>query len=188
MSTLIDKLHEDTSQLLKHLTEKGELSLHSFANENLRKVLLLSAASWFETRISAAVLKFADVHSSGHSGIQSLIKKKAVDRQYHTYFDWKKEKPGPFYGLFGEVCGEGMKQEINADSELKAGLNAFLELGNLRNELVHENFAAFQFEKTAEEVHVLYQKAEHFVKYVELRLPEPHFGRSAPQTEIIAES
>lgn len=183
MSTLIDQLHADTSQLLKHLTEKGELSLHSFANENLRKVLLLSAASWFETRISSAVLKFAEVHSSGHSGIQSLIKKKAVDRQYHTYFDWKAEKPGAFYGLFGDVCGGSMKTEINADAKLKEGLDAFLELGSLRNELVHENFAAFPFEKTAEEVHSLYQKAEEFVRYVERRLPDPTFGRPVAEAE-----
>lgn len=179
MPTLIDKLHTDTSQLLKHLTEKDELSLSSFANENLRKVMLLSAASWFETRISATILKFAEVHSNGHSGIQSLIKKKAVDRQYHTYFDWKNEKPGPFYGLFGAICGEKMKTEIREDSKLKEGLDAFLELGSLRNELVHENFAAFPFEKTAEEVHALYQKAEKFVQYVELRLPDPTFGCAA---------
>lgn len=176
MSTLIDQIHADTSQLLKHLTEGGELSLHSFANENLRKVMLLSAASWFETRISAAILEFAKIHSSGHPGIQSLIKKKAVDRQYHTYFDWNNEKPGAFYGLFGEVCGECMKREINADSNLKAGFAAFLGLGSLRNELVHENFAAFPFEKTAEEVHALYQKAEDFVQYVERRLPDPTLG------------
>jgi hypothetical protein len=181
MSTLIDQLHADTFQLLKHLTEKGELSLHSFANENLRKVMLLSAASWFETRISAAILEFAKVHSNGHPGIQSLIKKKAVDRQYHTYFDWKTEKPGPFYGLFGEICGEEIKKEINTNANLKDGLAAFLELGNLRNELVHENFAAFPFNKTAEEVHALYQKAENFVRYVERRLPDPTLGRSVAE-------
>jgi hypothetical protein len=183
MSTLIDQLHANTSQLLQHLTDQSELSLLSFANENLRKVLLLSAASWFETRISEAILKFAEVHSNGHSGIQSLIKKKAVDRQYHTYFEWKKEKPGAFYGLFGEVCGEDMKKEINADSNLKDGLAAFLELGNLRNELVHENFAAFPFEKTAEEVHALYQKAENFVRYLEHRLPDPSLGRPVAATD-----
>jgi len=179
MSTLIDHLHADTSQLLKHLTEKGELSLHSFANENLRKVMLLSAASWFETRISAAILEFSEIHSNGHPGIQSLIKKKAVDRQYHTYFDWKTKKPGPFYGLFGDVCGDCMKMEINADPKLKDGIAAFLELGSLRNELVHKNFAAFPFEKTAEEVHALYQKSEDFVQYLERRLPDPTLGRSA---------
>lgn len=181
MSTLIDNLHADTSQLLMHLTEKGELSLHSFANENLRKVMLLSAASWFETRISAAMLEFAKVHSNGHPGIQSLIKKKAVDRQYHTYFDWKGEKPGPFYGLFGDVCGDSIKKEITSDPKLKDGIAAFLELGNLRNELVHENFAAFPFEKTAEEVHALYQKAEYFVQYVERRLPDPALGYPEPE-------
>jgi hypothetical protein len=176
MAGLIDNLYGETSRLLTHLSEARDLSLHSFANENLRKVLLLSAASWFETRISEAVERFSEVHANGHPGIMSLIKRKAIDRQYHTYFEWKQKKPGPFYGLFGEVCGECMKKEINADLKLKDGLEAFLELGSLRNELVHENFAAFPFEKTAEEVHALYLKAEDFVQYVESRLPDPAFG------------
>lgn len=177
MPTLIDNLHSDASQLLKQLAEAGDLSMHSFANENLRKVLLLSAASWFETRISEAMLKFAEVHSNGHPGIQSLIKKKAVDRQYHTYFDWKNGKPGPFYGLFGDICSKLMSTEISGDAKLKDGLAAFLELGSLRNELVHENFAAFPFNKTADEVYALYQKAENFITFLERRLPEPAFGR-----------
>ena len=182
MAGLIDNLYDDTSRLLTQLSEAGDLSLQSFANENLRKVLLLSAASWFESRISAAVERFSEVHAQGHPGVMSLIKRKAIDRQYHTYFDWKSKKPGPFYGLFGEVCGDGMKKEVSSDPRLKDGLEAFLELGSLRNELVHENFAAFPFEKTAEEVHALYQKAEDFVQYVERRLPDPAFGRPSSAT------
>lgn len=176
MPTLIDQLHDKTLQLLKHLGERDEWSLQSFANEHLRKVLLLSAASWFEVRISAAVLNFAAVHSQNHSGILGLIKKKAVDRQYHTYFDWKSQKAGPFYGLFGEVFGGAMKKEIEANAELGDGQKAFLELGSFRNELVHQNFATFPFEKTAEEVYELYQKAERFVCYVEACLSNPSFG------------
>jgi hypothetical protein len=178
MPTLIDNLYADTSRLLEQLAEAGDLSTHSFANENLRKVLLLSAASWFETRISEAVIQFSTVHANGHPGIQSIIKRKAVDRQFHTYFEWKSRKPGPFYSLFGDECGGDLKKDIAANQELKDGLEAFLELGSLRNELVHENFAAFPFDKTAEEVYALYQKAEVFVAFVEERLPDKSFGRA----------
>jgi hypothetical protein len=176
MSKLIEQLHNNTLQLLNYLGERDELSLHSFANEHLRKVLLLSAASLFEVRISQAVSNFAAVHSQNHPGILALIKKKAVDRQYHTYFDWKNQKAGPFYGLFGEVFGGTMKKSIEADAELAHGQKAFLELGSFRNELVHQNFAMFPFEKTSEEVYELYLKAEHFVVYVEACLSDSNFG------------
>jgi hypothetical protein len=175
--SIIDTLYSDTAQLLSLLAERGDLSMQSFANSSLRKVLLLSAASWFEVRISAAVERFSTVHSNGHPGIETLIKRKAVERQYHTYFDWKKEKPGPFYSLFGDVCGGELKQLVNEDAELKDALAAFLELGSLRNELVHENFAAFPFNKTAEEVYALYQRADKFVAFVEAKMDDHSFGR-----------
>lgn len=182
MPGIIDNLYGDTSRLLKQLTEAGDLSMHSFANENLRKVMLLSAASWFETRICEAIQRFARVQSNGHSGIESVIKRKAVDRQYHTHFDWKAKKPGPFYALFGGDCGDLLKKEINDAPELKKALDDFLELGSLRNELVHENFAAYPFEKTADEVYALFQSAEKFVAFVEGKLADAAFGR-APLTE-----
>jgi RiboL-PSP-HEPN len=178
VASIIDRLYSDTSQLLSQLSEHGDLSMQSFVNSNLRKVLLLSAASWFEVRISAAVERFSTVHSNGHPGIEALIKRKAVERQYHTYFDWKNEKPGPFYSLFGDVCGGELKELVNDDAELKDALAAFLELGNLRNELVHGNFAAFPFNKTAEEVYALYQRADKFVVFVETKIGDQKFGRA----------
>jgi hypothetical protein len=180
MPTIIDSLYSDTLQLLTLL--QSDLSLQSFANNNLRKVLLLSAASWFEVRISAAMECFATIHSEGHPGIESIIKKKAIDRQYHTYFDWKSEKPGPFYALFGDVCGGQLKQLVVGNIKLKDALDAFLELGSVRNELVHENFAAFPFDKTAEEVHSLYERAETFVVFVETKLKDKGFGRPTAET------
>jgi RiboL-PSP-HEPN len=181
--SIIDSMYSDTSQLLGLLGAQGEPSIQSFANSNLRKVLLLSAASWFETRISNALQKFSTIHSNGHPGIESLIKGKAIERQYHTYFDWKKKKPGPFYALFGDVCGDQLEQLVKADADLKDALAAFLELGSLRNELVHKNFAAFPFEKTTEEVYALYQRAESFVLFVETKMQDQNFGRVVQEAE-----
>lgn len=99
---------------------------------------------------------------------------------YFRYFDWRKQKPGPFYSQFGDECGDALKTEINASPDLKKALNDFLELGNLRNELVHENFATYPFEKTADEVYGLFQSAEKFVIYLETKLSDPAFGRPQP--------
>jgi hypothetical protein len=184
MPTIIDSFYNDIAHLLELL--ESDLSLQSFANSNLRKVLLLSAASWFEVRISVAIERFATLHSQGHPGIESLIKRKAVDRQYHTYFDWKKQKPGPFYSLFGDVCGNEIKQLVSENSELKDAIAAFLELGSVRNEMVHENFVAFPFNKTAQEVHSLYTRAEKFVTFVEAKLEENNFGRPGAENHLTA--
>jgi hypothetical protein len=44
---------------------------------------------------------------------------------------------------------------------------AFLELGSLRNQLVHKNFAAFICEKDSEELILQCGRAEEFVQRVE---------------------
>ena len=56
-----------------------------------------------------------------------------------------------------------MKQKIKNDNELAASIRAFLELGNDRNRLVHQDFASFPLEKTSNEIYDLFRKAMIFV-------------------------
>ena len=51
MTTAIDRLYEELVALKLHLEAQGEISLGSSADENYRKALLMSAASYFETRV-----------------------------------------------------------------------------------------------------------------------------------------
>jgi hypothetical protein len=44
-----------------------------------------------------------------------------------------------------------------------SSVRAFLELGNERNRLVHQNYATFPMEKTLDEIYALYQNAVMFV-------------------------
>ena len=52
---------------------------------------------------------------------------------------------------------------VRARPELQSAIEAFLELGNERNSLVHQNYATFPMEKTLEEIYLLYQRALIFV-------------------------
>ena len=178
-NSIIDSMYTDIADLVQRLEGQKEVSLQSFADGTLRKVLVLSAASWFEARICEAVRQFAVIQSNGHPGIEGIIKRKAIDRQYFTYFNWTKNNSGPFFALFGEECGDYLRKGVKNDSAISAAMSAFLELGNLRNELVHENFACFPFEKTAQEVYDLYKKAEVFVVFVEDQLNNPQLGRNS---------
>ena len=56
-----------------------------------------------------------------------------------------------------------MKEKIRGNRELDDAIRAFLEIGNIRNELVHGNYADFQLSKTADEVYGLYRAATEFV-------------------------
>ena len=57
-----------------------------------------------------------------------------------------------------------MSDKAKNDEEIRDSITAFLELENLRNSLVHGNYAAFQLDKSVDDVLALYEKALRFVE------------------------
>jgi hypothetical protein len=163
--TIIDRAYEDNASLLLYLSERNELSLLRTVDDSFRKTLVLSAASLFEHQISDAIHNYCDRKSDSNACVLALIRTKALKRQYFSYFDWENKRPGPFFSLLGEDIGETLKTESKVEP-LKSSVEAFLELGFLRNCLVHQNFAGYPFEKTNKEVYALYQLASVFVNRV----------------------
>ena len=171
MPTIIDKLYSDNVTLLDYLSAQGEVSLRQIAEESFRKALVLSAASYFEYEIVEALRTYAVRRAGADECILAMLRTRVLSRQYHTFFDWPNRRVGPFYGLLGDVIGTELKQECSA-AALKTAVDAFLELGNLRNELVHQNFAGYAFEKTTKEVYELYNTASKFVNLVAAKLTQ----------------
>ena len=56
-----------------------------------------------------------------------------------------------------------MKRRVKGDQDFDESVKAFLEIGNLRNQMVHRNYADFQLNNTVEEVYSLYTRAGRFV-------------------------
>jgi len=145
------------------LQVKEEWSLFSSTSDNFRKVLLLAAASYFEDAVCGCVL--THVREQGKSLlIESLVRNKAISRQYHTWFVWDGNNANQFFGLFGQDFKNQMSERVNNSAELKSSIKAFLEIGNERNRLVHGNFASFPMEKTLVEIYELYKTALAFVQ------------------------
>lgn len=164
-ATVVDRLHIEFSDLVSVLDLAGELSLRSVAEDNLRKSLLMAAASFFERRMTEAVLEFVAKITADDHILTWLVRNKAVSRQYHTWFDWEKKNANSFFGLFGVNFKEFMKQCVSDDAELKASIEAFLEIGRERNRLVHQDFGSFSLEKTSDEIYTLYSTAMKFVEW-----------------------
>jgi hypothetical protein len=164
-STVVDRIYEDFATLLQILDSAAQPSLRSFAEENLRKSLLLASASFFERKMTEAVLDFAaSVTSQGHV-LTFLVKNKAVSRQYHTWFSWDTKNANSFFSLFGPEFSERMQETVSNDANLKSSIEAFLEMGRERNRLVHQDFGSFALEKTAAEIYQLYSSAFRFVNW-----------------------
>jgi hypothetical protein len=139
-------------------------------------------SSFFEDEIRRILLETVSDRSGNDELVRNFLKNKAIERQYHTYFQWRGNNANSFFGLFGEAFRDSAVQDVKNDSGLADAIKAFLELGDTRNELAHLNFANFALDMTAEEVYRKYQTAYGFVDYLESKLKK--FGKEGEQPGI----
>ncbi|PHM06549.1 HEPN domain-containing protein, partial [Nostoc sp. 'Peltigera malacea cyanobiont' DB3992] len=165
--SIVDRIYQDNLDLLKFLEDKNEPSFMVQFNTVFTKTLLLSAASYFEHEICRMVQTFIEYKTQNDECIVSIVKQKAIERQYHTYFDWEGRNANKFFSLFGKTFKENRLKDVKEDTNLDSAIKSFLELGNERNKLVHQNFADCTIEKTAEEVYKLYQQATLFIDFLD---------------------
>lgn len=163
--SVIEELYDSNNQILNPILMGNDLSTYNQLNDRLKKVLLMSAASYFETVLVNGILDTVSERSNKDILIKSFVENKAIKRQYHTLFNWEAGNCNGFLALFGQEFKDTVQQEIN-QNEISQKVKSFLELGNLRNQLVHKNVAAFTLEKTSEEIFSLFIEAHEFVDYI----------------------
>lgn len=170
MSNEVSIFYERQSKLVDHLLSVKELTLAQDAEQMLQKNLPLAAASYFEHHVTCALQDFVKMKSNGSPELQSFFEQKAIKRQYHTLFDWEKSNVNKFLSHFGESFKAAVSAEISADPDLNKAARDFLELGNMRNCIVHQNYATYLTDKSASEIFALFESAERFVVYIKAKL------------------
>lgn len=165
MYTPINGFVEDYHELKRYLLENGQISLENNVENHLKKVMLLSCASYYETQIQEIIKSFVQKNSTDDK-VSNFVLKKAISRQYHTYFTWDGNNINSFLGLFGEEFKKEVSATISKDEALKEQMKAFLQLGDERNKMVHENFLVYNLEKTFDEIISLNDKAENFLDFL----------------------
>lgn len=161
----VDGMYSDFTEILRYLERSGEITWRSVSDENFKKVLLIAAASHFEQSMISAVVRFAAFSTRNDHPLKWFVERKAVTRQYHTWFNWNARNANQFFGLFGDSFKTHITEKIRSDGDLETAIHAFLEIGNERNRLVHEDFGTYSLEKTFEEIFRLYDKARTFVEW-----------------------
>lgn len=166
----VREAHEVLAGISKLLVDEENISAKMMLDENRSKLILLGAASEFEVSLCSIVREFAKSKSDGNELILSLIEKKAIKRQYHTWFAWDSGNANAFYGLFGTEFSTHMKAIAKGDDDFSDAVRGFMEIGQYRNALIHGNFLTVNFPKTAEEVFDTYEKALRFLSRIEQEL------------------
>ncbi|MDP3951732.1 HEPN domain-containing protein [Microbacterium sp.] len=133
----------------------------SAVNRIYNKHLLVAAASSLEDFVKDSVP--AIFSRQGNERIGTFISKQVFVRGYHTLFDWKNQTAQPFFASFGVECATAFKAAVRADEELKTEHDAFMLLGLLRNEVVHNDFASKSIAHTPAEVIGKYRSGLLFV-------------------------
>lgn len=165
MSDPIQKFVEDFFDIKDYLDKEGQFSASININEHYRKVLLLSCASFYETQIQN-LLKELIKEKSNSILIENFMCNKAINRQYHTYFNWDSKNINNFLGLFGAEFSIKISLELKNDFDLNQNMLAFIEIGKERNKMVHENFLEYRLDKTFDEIYGLHKKAYQFIMYL----------------------
>ena len=165
-SDRIERQYQDEQELHSYLMGSSEISFATYIDEVYKKVLVLSAASYFESVISQAIICFAKNSATQDARIATLVEKKAVSRQYHTYFQWDQKNTNSFWALFGEETKRKVRKIIDASDEMKQSERDFLDLGNRRNLLVHENFSEYDVNITVDEIYKKYRSACKFIDII----------------------
>jgi hypothetical protein len=94
---VVDTIYTEFKDAVSVLAAAQELSLQITLESNLRKTLLLSAASYFEYTLSREVVAFTNEITSGNRLVSSLVQNKAIARQYHSWFDWGRANANKFF-------------------------------------------------------------------------------------------
>ena len=163
--TPVDELYQDFKDLIDAI-DPMDVSLRETVRVNFGKSLLVAASSYFEERIKTQLLDFMRGRAANDELVIEFVRNKAVERQYHTYFNWSEVRLGSvngFFGLFGNNFKEHMVQQVHDDGEYANAVRAFLHIGNQRNLLVHQNYAQFSLDSTPEEIYASYKVALQFV-------------------------
>lgn len=143
-----------------------DLSALVLINEVGAKYLLVSAAGDLEQRTIDAVIYLYE-HDQTSAHLRHFVRHKALERQFHTLFDWRNKKPNTFFSLFGPEKKKELV-ELCAGDQYKQCTDDFLSIVHYRNEMVHTGLAAYSLPLTLEDVYAMYRSALGFVNLIRI--------------------
>jgi hypothetical protein len=156
----VDQLKAVHDELLAYLSTEPSLGLSTGAV--MAKAILLAGASELEYDIVRIIVDYYDEITRSNLDATEFVAKKALARQYHQLFGWDGNNANSFFGFFGSDFKAYAMKAVRDDAGLDANIRGFLQLGRARNELVHENFAAYSLTLTVDEIVALYAQATAF--------------------------
>lgn len=160
----ISTFYEEQNTIREYLQRNGELSLSASVEAILSKTLIIMGASFFEKCIREAV--FEKVKRLSSLSVSEFCRILAIERKYHSWFNWNNRNANQFFSLFGEHGKLVLRERVLKDEKLCSSVESFMYVGSQRNAIVHEDFASQTITATAAEIMTRIYDALHFVNFV----------------------
>lgn len=144
----------------ERLSEEKDISLRIELEQIFLKAVVIAAGSEMEQELTKTIIQLVS-DASKSPWVAEFVRIKALTRQYHTLFDWKKQSPNTFWSLFGPEIAGKLKVRYQGDEAFQAIVDAFLRLGSKRNSIAHAYFE-FSLELGLEEFMAEYELAREF--------------------------
>ncbi|WP_413853780.1 HEPN domain-containing protein [Candidatus Ruminimicrobium bovinum] len=169
--TSIHNLYTEYRKIKKILEKSGEISVLTDYTNTMRKVLILSSASLFEVQMTDMLKNYVYSVSNQNKQLVSFIEKQALERKYHTLFDWDSNNVNRFLKLFGKDFETSINRKFQEEGKRKKNMIDFIELGHNRNLFAHEDFARYEYNsKNPEEIFKQYKSARKFIPFIKEQL------------------
>lgn len=140
----------DNGILQTLLPDNVELaSFYSGYNSLFTKAFTVACGNAFERKLTAELPK---ILSSDNPLALNFLQKQALERKYHTLFEWEQKNANKFFGLFGNDFKLYVQQIIKENGILIEQQKSFLELGNLRNLIVHKGIDTYSLTSDLETI------------------------------------
>lgn len=162
--TVVDEFYNDYRQLVALLEGPDTASLRVSMSDKLSRALVLVIANFYEGEIKEILLNLFRTGST--SPLIPPFLQSSMERKYHEYFDWKAQNANKFFAMFGDDFRRQAIEDVRNGRELEEGVQAFMEIGRMRNVLAHEQLLGVPLPKTADEYYTLHQKALVFIQYL----------------------
>lgn len=150
MSNEVERVYSELASVKDSISKNGSASDLVAFESIAAKSFILAAASYFEKAVCDLLVKHAE-NMSKSTTLVSFLDKQALNRKYHTLFNWEAANINKFLRLFGNDFFEFMGPKL-AEDKIRTAAKEFLFLGQTRNELVHNNFSEYSLQITTEDI------------------------------------
>lgn len=137
-------------------------SFYNSYNSLFTKAFTVACGNAFERKLTSQI---PTILSSDNQLALNFLQKQALDRKYHTLFDWDQKNANKFFGLFGNDFKSFVNDLIQNDDQVKQQQKDFLELGKLRNLIVHKGIDAYSLTSDLDTIKLKFDNSLEFAVF-----------------------